>query len=302
MSLRIVRTVAELRGAVARWRRAGQSVAVVPTMGALHGGHLKLVAEGSKRADRVIATIFVNPAQFAAHEDLGRYPSDEAGDFAKLRRAGCHLVFAPPVADIYPMGFATTVSLAGPAKAGLEDRFRPGFFDGVATIVAKLFIATGADFALFGEKDYQQLLVVRTLAADLDIPITVIGVATEREADGLAMSSRNAYLSRDEREAAPALHRALAKAALRIAAGTAPAAACLAARRQLRRLGFAVDYLEARNAMTLAKPNSPAEPLRLLAAARLGKTRLIDNLAVPVPVQSRLKRSNRPSPANPRRR
>jgi pantoate--beta-alanine ligase len=277
MSLRIVRTVAELRGAVARWRRAGQSVAVVPT-------------------------IFVNPAQFAAHEDLGRYPSDEVGDIAKLKRAGCHLVFAPPVAEIYPAGFATTVRLAGPAKAGLEDSHRPHFFDGVATIVAKLFISSGADFAMFGEKDYQQLLVVRKLAADLAIPITVIGVATEREADGLAMSSRNAYLSKDERKTAPGLHRALAEAARRIAAGTAPAAACLAARRQLRRLGFAVDYLEARNAMTLDEPKSRGEPLRLLAAARLGKTRLIDNLAVPERVQSRLKRSNRPSPAKPRRR
>ncbi|MBM3520080.1 MAG: pantoate--beta-alanine ligase [Alphaproteobacteria bacterium] len=307
MSLRIVRTIAGLRRIVARWRAAGERVAVVPTMGSLHDGHLTLVAEGLKRADRVIATIFVNPSQFAAHEDLGRYPRDEAGDLAKLHMAGCHLVFAPPVEEIYPKGFATTVQLAGPAKAGLEDRSRPQFFDGVATIVAKLFIETGADFAFFGEKDYQQLLVVRKLAADLDIAINVVGVATEREADGLAMSSRNAYLSKTERQTAPHLHRALSEAAIRIADGLDPATACRNARRTLVRHGFRVDYLEARNAATLAEPQARGEPLRLLAAAWLGATRLIDNVAVgsgprrQAGGRSRVK-IKRPSPPKPRRR
>lgn len=277
---RIVRTVAALRRETAAWRINGHTYAVVPTMGALHDGHLALVAEGLKRADRIITTIFVNPKQFAANEDLSRYPRDEDGDIRKLARAGTHLIFAPPPGEVYRDGFATTVSLAGPAKAGLEDKFRPQFFDGVTTIVAKLFIQTGADFAMFGEKDYQQLKVVTCMAKDLDIPIEVIGIPTIREDDGLAMSSRNRYLSKTERHQATAIYRALTHAAGKIRAGADPQSATRAATRSLGVQGFKVDYVTARNAETLAHPESRNEPLRLIAAAWLGKTRLIDNIAV----------------------
>jgi len=280
MKPRIVRTVAALRRETAAWRINGYRYAVVPTMGALHSGHLTLVAEGLKRADRAVATIFVNPRQFAPHEDLARYPRDEDGDIRKLAKAGCHLIFVPPPEEVYRPGFATTVALAGPAKAGLEDRFRPHFFDGVATVVAKLFIQTGADFAMFGEKDYQQLKVVTRMARDLDIPIEVVGVPTVREDDGLAMSSRNRYLSKTERQQATAIYRALSHAAERIRAGADPQAATRSATRSLGIQGFKVDYVTARNAETLDHPQSRAEPLRLLAAAWLGKTRLIDNMSV----------------------
>lgn len=279
MTPKIVRTLNELRAETLAWRKAGLTQAVVPTMGALHDGHLRLVTEGLARADRVTATIFVNPRQFAAHEDLGRYPRDEEADVAKLGGAGAHLVFAPPPEVIYPQGFATTVSLTGPAKAGLEDRFRPLFFDGVATVVAKLFNETGADYAMFGEKDYQQLMVVARMAQDLDMQVQVIGVATEREEDSLAMSSRNAYLSAVERLLAPAMFRSLNKAASAIRAGRAANVATAAARRSLRAAGFRVDYVAARHALTLTEPQ-PGDPIRLLAAAWLGKTRLIDNIAV----------------------
>ncbi len=280
MRPKIVRTIKALRRATAKWRAEGLSYAVVPTMGALHDGHLLLVREGLKRADRVIATIFVNPRQFAAHEDLGRYPRDEAGDLRKLGSAGCHLVFAPDPAEVYPPAFATTVSLAGPAAAGLEDKYRPRFFDGVATIVAKLFIQTGAGYAMFGEKDYQQLKVVTRMARDLDIAIEVAGVPTLREADGLAMSSRNAYLSNSERLQAPAIFCELSQAAEKIRNGINPKTACRAAHRSLTKLGFKVDYLTARHAETLAATIKAGDPLRLIAAAWLGKTRLIDNIAV----------------------
>ena len=277
---RIVRTVVALRRETAAWRSNGHRYAVVPTMGALHQGHLALVAEGLKRADRVITTIFVNAKQFGANEDLGRYPRDEDGDIRKLARAGCHLIFAPPPEEIYRDGFATTVSLSGPAKAGLEDKFRPQFFDGVATIVAKLFIQTGADYAMFGEKDYQQLKVVTRMASDLDIAIEAVGVPTIREADGLAMSSRNRYLSKAERGHATAIYRALTTAAEKIRAGADPQTATRSATRSLGVQGFKVDYVTARNAETLAHPESRATPLRLIAAAWLGKTRLIDNIPV----------------------
>ncbi len=280
MQPRIVRTVAALRHETAKWRGGGLRYAVIPTMGALHDGHLTLVKEGLARADRAIATIFVNPAQFAAHEDLGRYPRDEDGDLKKLGAAGAHLVFAPALEEIYPAGFSTTITLTGPARAGLEDKFRPQFFAGVATVVAKLFIQSAADFAIFGEKDYQQLQVVTRMAKDLDIPIEVVGIPTIREPDGLAMSSRNAYLSETERQQAAAIHRNLSQAAAKIRAGAALQTASRAAHRSLTNLGFKVDYLTARNAETLAMPASAAEPLRLIAAAWLGKTRLIDNIAV----------------------
>ncbi len=280
MPLKIVRNILDLRKETAKWRSERLQSAVVPTMGALHQGHLTLVREGLEHADRVVATIFVNPKQFAAHEDLGRYPRTETSDIAQLEEAGVHLVFAPPQDEVYPPGFATSVILAGPAKAGLEDKFRPQFFDGVATIVAKLFTQTQADFAMFGEKDYQQLMVVTRMARDLDLPIRVIGVPTVREDSGLALSSRNAYLSKAEHHQAASLYQTLSQAAQKIRAGETPSRATQAARRALTTLGFRVDYVAARNAETLALPKEKDEPLRLLVAAWLGTTRLIDNMAV----------------------
>lgn len=276
----VARTLADLREVVAAWRAEGLTLGVVPTMGALHEGHLTLVAAAREKAERVIATIFVNPKQFAANEDLSRYPRDEEGDLAKLQEAGCDLAYLPAPEEIYPPGFVTSISLGGPAKAGLEDKFRPHFFDGVATVVAKLFIHTAADFAFFGEKDYQQLLVVTQMARDLDLGVEVIGIPTIREEDGLAKSSRNRYLSKHERHQATAIIRALEQAAEKIRGGGDAQSATKAAARSLTTLGFEVDYVSARNAETLAVPNSNDEPLRLLAAARLGKTRLIDNIAV----------------------
>ncbi|NNE23297.1 MAG: pantoate--beta-alanine ligase [Rhizobiales bacterium] len=277
---RIVRTLEQLRRQVADWRAQGLRTALVPTMGALHDGHLTLVRQGLRRADRVVVTIFVNPKQFGQGEDLERYPRDEKGDARKLKKAGANLIYIPEKAMIYPEGFATTVSLAGPAKAGLEDKFRPHFFDGVTTIVAKLFIQAGCDYAMFGEKDYQQLKVVTRMAWDLDIATAVIGVETVREPDGLAMSSRNAYLSRNNRELAPLIHHCLTDAATAIADGKPAAKATSTVRRKLTNAGFKVDYLTARNAETLQRLRSPSEPIRLLAAAWLGTTRLIDNIAV----------------------
>ncbi len=280
MKPKLVRTIAALRRETAKWRADGLSYAVVPTMGAIHSGHAQLVTEGLKRADRVITTIFVNPKQFAAHEDLSKYPRDEDGDVRKLGKAGTHLIFSPSPDEVYPPGFSTTVSLTGPAKAGLEDKFRPQFFDGVATIVAKLFIHTGADFAMFGEKDYQQLKVITRMAKDLDLPIEVVGVPTVREDDGLAKSSRNIYLSKAQRLQAIAIFRNLHKAAERIRAGVHPQSATRSAIRTLMALGFKVDYVTARNAESLSIPQSNDEPMRLIAAAWLGKTRLIDNIPV----------------------
>jgi pantoate--beta-alanine ligase len=280
MRPKLIRTLAAVRRETQRWRKDGLTYAVVPTMGAIHSGHTELVTQGLKRADRVITTIFVNPKQFAAHEDLAKYPRDEDGDVKKLAKAGSHAIYIPGPGEIYPEGFSTTVTLTGPAKAGLEDRFRPHFFDGVATIVAKLFTQTGADFAIFGEKDYQQLKVVTRMAKDLDLAIDVVGVPTVREADGLAKSSRNVYLSAAERQQALAIYRALTAAADRIRAGTKPETAARAAERRLTAEGFRVDYVAARNAESLARPRTAEEPLRLIAAAWLGKTRLIDNIAV----------------------
>ena len=280
MKPKLVRTVAALRRETAKWRSDGLTYAVVPTMGAIHSGHTELVAQGLKRADRVITSIFVNPRQFSAHEDLSKYPREEDSDVRKLGKAGVQLIFSPGPEEIYPPGFATTVSLTGPAKAGLEDKFRPHFFDGVTTIVAKLFILTGADFAMFGEKDYQQLKTVTRMAKDLDIPIEVVGIPTVREEDGLAKSSRNVYLSKIERQQAAAIHRNLQNAAKRIRAGINPQSATRAVTRTLMALGFRVDYVSARNAESLAIPKNKNEPLRLIAAAWLGKTRLIDNIPV----------------------
>jgi pantoate--beta-alanine ligase len=278
---KIIRTVEGLRRETAKWRKDGHTVAIVPTMGALHEGHLTLVAEGLEHADRVIVTIFVNAKQFGANEDLSRYPRDEASDVAKLAAAGAHLIFAPKAEEMYGENFSTTVALKGPAKANLEDKFRPHFFDGVATIVAKLFIQSGADFAIFGQKDYQQLQVVTRMARDLDMPIEVIGVPTVRAPDGLALSSRNQYLTKTERHQATAIYKSLNQAAEKIRNGADPQKAMRAASRSLTTLGFKVDYVTARNAETLDVPLSRSdEPLRLLAAAWIGKTRLIDNIEV----------------------
>jgi pantoate--beta-alanine ligase len=280
MKPKIVRSVEGLRREVARWKADNLSVALVPTMGALHQGHIELVNEGFRHADRVVASIFVNPKQFGVNEDLSRYPRDEEGDVEKLAEAGVPLIFVPTVEDMYGQGFATNIQMQGPAKAGLEDKFRPHFFDGVATVVSKLFIQSAAHYAMFGEKDYQQLLVVTRMAKDLNIPISVIGVATMREEDGMAMSSRNRYLSKAERGQATAIYKSLTQAADKIRLGTSPQSATRAASRSLTTLGFKVDYVTARNAETLAVPTRPHEPLRLIAAAWLGKTRLIDNIAV----------------------
>jgi pantoate--beta-alanine ligase len=276
----VVRTIADLRNQVAMWHMRGEKVAVVPTMGALHDGHLTLVREGFKHADRVVVTIFVNPKQFAAHEDLSTYPRTEKADVEMLAGVNADLVYAPSPDAMYAQNFATTVHMAGPALAGLEDKFRPHFFDGVATVVSKLFIQSQADFAMFGEKDYQQLMVVTQMAADLDIPIEVIGVPTVRDADGMAKSSRNRYLSVHERHQATAIILSLQQASEKIRNGVDPQTATKAAMRSLTTLGFKVDYVAARNAVTLAIPTSREEPIRILAAAWMGTTRLIDNIGV----------------------
>jgi pantoate--beta-alanine ligase len=278
--LAIARTLADLRAEVAAWRASGARVALVPTMGALHAGHLALVAEARRRAPRTITSIFVNPTQFAPHEDFGKYPRTFESDCAALKAAGCDLVWAPTVPVMYPEGFATRVQPAG-AATGLESDFRPHFFGGVATVCAKLFLQTQADFALFGEKDYQQLQVVRQMVRDLDIAIEIVGHPTVREPDGLAMSSRNAYLSPDDRRRAPLLHAVIVDVALGVTSGQAIGDLVAAARKRLADEGFRVDYVEVRHADTLAPVDATSPgPLRVLAAAWLGTTRLIDNVAV----------------------
>jgi pantoate--beta-alanine ligase len=278
---KVIRTVAALSRTLAQWRARGERIALVPTMGALHAGHLALVQRAQRRAHRVIVAIFVNPAQFAPHEDLNTYPRTFAADVAALANLGTDLVWAPSVETMYPDGFATRIVPGGPATAGLEDASRPHFFAGVATVVGKLLIQCEPDIAVFGEKDYQQLKVVTQLARDLDLKTRIVGVATVRDVDGLALSSRNAYLSPAERAAAPVLHRVLMDCAERIAARQPIAAVLSQGRATITQAGFVVDYLEARQAETLAPAASPADaPLRLLVAARIGRTRLIDNVAV----------------------
>ncbi len=275
----VIRSVRDMQARSAAWRAEGRRIALVPTMGALHEGHLDLVRAARSAADRVVVSIFVNPTQFAPTEDFAAYPRDEAADLASLDTLGVETVFAPAVPDMYPEGFATRVMVEGPA-AGLESDTRPHFFGGVATVVAKLFIACAPDAAIFGEKDYQQLQVVRRMTRDLGLPVDVVGHPTVRAGDGLALSSRNAYLSPRERALAPRLNAALVAAAAAIRAGTPVTQALDAARADLSAAGFAVDYVALRNADTLAEVADPArEPLRLLAAARLGRTRLIDNIA-----------------------
>jgi pantoate--beta-alanine ligase len=279
--LRIVRTVPTLRRALAELRRDGGKVALVPTMGALHEGHLALVRLAERRARHVVVSIFVNPTQFAPHEDLATYPRPFAADMAALKKTQTELVWAPSAGVMYPQGFATRIAPEGPATAGLEDKFRPHFFGGVTTVVAKLLTQCQPDFAMFGQKDYQQLKVVTRMARDLDLPVTIVGVPTVRERDGLALSSRNAYLSPAERAVAPTLYRVLKDCATAIRQGRLIAGVLDEGRAEIARAGFALDYLEARNAETLAPAKSAGDgKIRLLVAARLGRTRLIDNVAV----------------------
>jgi len=279
--LPVDRTIAALRARLALWRGTGaKRIALVPTMGALHAGHLSIVREARKRAGRVLVSIFVNPKQFAPNEDFQTYPRDQAADLAKLGDNGADAVFAPTVDEMYPPGFATSVDVGGPAL-DLEATTRPHFFGGVATVVAKLFVAATPDIALFGEKDYQQLLVIRRMVADLALPIEIVGYPTVREQDGLALSSRNAYLTPTDRAKAPGLYKALQNASVAIRSGMAGHVATTIAEEELTSQGFLVDYVKVRNAKTLARVADPrAEPMRLLAAAWLGKTRLIDNIEV----------------------
>ncbi len=280
MAVPIVRTVSDLRKTVAGWRTEGFTVGLVPTMGALHEGHLSLIRTGLARTDRVIVTLFVNPKQFNNPEDLAAYPRTEGSDATKLAVAGAHLLYAPNAEEIYPEGFSTTVSVAG-ASEGMEGSFRPGHFEGVATVVAKLFLQSGAGFAFFGEKDFQQLQVVRRMARDLDIPIEVVACPTVREADGLAMSSRNVYLTPAERALAPRLAAILFGAAEKLAAGAEAGPLLAASKDALGRAGFGeVEYIELRSEASLAPLTRASEPARLLAAVWLGEVRLIDNVAV----------------------
>ena len=283
LHLPIVRTVPELRARVRDWRSKGERVGLVPTMGALHEGHLSLVRRAREGADRVVASVFVNPTQFAAGEDFETYPRDEARDAELLASVGCDLLYAPSPSEMYPAGFSTTVTVAGVAEP-LEGAARPTHFAGVATVVAKLLLQAGAALAVFGEKDYQQLQVIRRLVRDLDIPTEIVGAATRRAEDGLALSSRNAYLSEDQRRIAGRLNRVLAEAAEALRGGGAVAEAEAAAVSALKDAGFdKVDYVEARGAEDLARlgPGPLDAPARLLAAAWLGRTRLIDNMDVP---------------------
>jgi pantoate--beta-alanine ligase len=278
--IEIVRTVADLRARVRGWRAAGHAVGLVPTMGALHEGHLALTRRSLKETARTCATLFVNPKQFGPNEDFARYPRTEACDADLLTAAGAHLLFAPGAEAMYPPGHSTKVDV-GPLGAMLEGEFRPGFFVGVATVVTKLLLQALPDKAYFGEKDYQQLLVIKRLTRDLDIPVEVVGCPTVRESDGLALSSRNAYLAPHERAIAPVLHGTLGQVAENVARGAKPAEQAAWGVAQLIRAGFAnVDYLTVRDAETLEPVETLKRPARALAAAWLGKTRLIDNVPV----------------------
>jgi len=277
----IVRTVPALRRALDDLRsKKANTIALVPTMGALHDGHVSLVRMAKRRGSKVVVSIFVNPAQFAPTEDFGSYPRTWKADVAKLATEKVDLIWNPDVGTMYPEGFATRILTDGPAAANLEDRFRPHFFGGVATVVAKLFMQCRPDFAIFGEKDFQQLRVVARMAADLDLGVRVIGCRTIREPDGLAMSSRNVYLSAAERSAAPVLYRAMKESAGRLRAGEEIALAMAGGAGMIASAGLALDYFELRHAQTLAPLASEGGPRRILVAARIGNTRLIDNIAV----------------------
>ena len=278
----IVRAVADLRARVRAWKAAGLTVGMVPTMGALHEGHLSLVRLAKTRADRVLASVFVNPTQFGPNEDFDAYPRDEARDAELLAGAGCDLMFAPTVAEMYPPGASTTVTVAGVSEP-LDGQARPGHFAGVATVVSKLLNQGQPDVAVFGEKDYQQLQVIKRLVADLDLPVEILGAPTARADDGLALSSRNAYLTEAERAQAPALSRALRAAATALKGGARVDSVEAEALAAIRAAGFSsIDYFEVRGASDLARlgPGPIAGDARILTAARLGKTRLIDNIGV----------------------
>lgn len=277
--MRIVQELSELRAAAAAFRADGQRVALVPTMGALHAGHIALIEAAKGAATKVVASIFVNPRQFGPNEDLATYPRRDAADARMLEEAGCDLLWMPPVEAMYPDGFATSVSVSGLTE-GLDGAARPGHFDGVATVVAKLFNQVRPDLALFGEKDFQQLAVIRRMVRDLDFDIEIVGVPTQRDDDGVALSSRNIYLDDEQRARATALPRALGEAAKAIARGDDPEAAIAQADAALRAAGFEVDYVSLVDAETLASDPDGDRPKRLLAAARMGTTRLIDNVAV----------------------
>ena len=280
--IKVVRTVKDLRKQIAKWRSGGKTIALVPTMGALHDGHLSLVELAAKKSDKVVVSIFVNPRQFGPKEDLAHYPRDEAADLLKLSTTDANLVWAPGVEEMYADGFATQIVMEGPAEP-LEGEFRPHHFGGVGTVCCKLFNQVSPDIAIFGEKDYQQLCVLRQMVRDLNLPLTLIGAPTKRAADGLAMSSRNAYLTAPERKIAPVLYATISELANDIAKGADVTAACAAAKLKLRNAGFQkIDYLDVCDAQTLrVASGAQGESLRILVAAFVGKTRLIDNVAVP---------------------
>jgi pantoate--beta-alanine ligase len=280
--MEIVTTIAAVRARVGSWRRDGERVAFVPTMGNLHSGHISLIELARKRGDRFIASIFVNPMQFGPNEDFAHYPRTPQQDEQMLAAAGCDLMFMPDVAEMYPEGSGTGARVVVPQLSGLLDgEFRPGHFDGVSTVVAKLFNIVAPDIAVFGEKDFQQLTIIRRMVADLCMPIEIVGAPTVREADGLALSSRNQYLTAEERKVAPTLHAALARAARRIKGGEKDFASIERAELDvITRAGFRPDYFTVRDAKTLVAPVREARHLVVLVAARLGKARLIDNLQV----------------------
>ena len=280
MTVPILRTIADLRRQVAAWRAAGETIGLVPTMGALHEGHLSLVRRSRAQCRRTVVSIFVNPTQFGPNEDFNRYPRDLQGDAAKLAAVAVDAIFAPEVAEMYPEGASTTVIVGG-LTDGLDGPFRPGHFAGVATIVTKLLLQALPDTGFFGEKDYQQLQVIRRLTRDLDIPVRIEGVPTYREPDGLALSSRNVYLSPAERLTAPALHRVLSEVAAALARGEAAGPAIARGKAELAQAGFTkIDYLEAVDAATLEPVERASGSVRVAGAAWLGATRLIDNVAV----------------------
>ncbi len=281
-ALPTVRTKADLRARVAAWRAAGERVALVPTMGALHQGHLSLVGIGKQNADHVVSSLFVNPTQFSPAEDFEAYPRNEAKDAELLAEAGCELLYAPSAEEVYPLGFSTAVIVANVSE-GMEGAARPHHFGGVATVVTKLLTQAAPDVAVFGEKDYQQLQVIKRLTRDLDLPVEIIGGPTVRADDGLALSSRNAYLTPEQRQIAPALNRALRACAQAVARGGAVDTAEASAISDIIAAGFdSVDYLEVRSAEYLERlgPAPIDAPARVLAAARLGRTRLLDNVAI----------------------